>query len=466
MPADYRKNTWKDFQSDFLARQRRHRFRTIVINFLITLIVILTGITGFTALMPSSFTRNTDQIAGSQTDHFQAVLVPDKLLSASESGSSALISKMDLKKILSVTPVLNADTNVFFLDDDDRSFTITTSLNIDLQEFLLSQLERLKKLTRGKPRNISFVVMEPVSGKILGLAGFDLDNPDINPCYQSTYPAASIFKIITAAVAVETLGFTPETPLYFNGSKYTLYKKQMKETRNKYTAQTSFAQAFAESINPVFGKISQNQIKKETLSKYVTVFGFNATIDSELNFDSGYITITEEPYQWAELGSGFNRETTISPIFGAMLTSSIVNSGKIPVPNIVEHVTDKNGTIVYQWENNIYNSAIQPETAGIVMDLMERTISKGTAKKAFQGYLKNQTLSQLTIGGKTGSLYNKERTIKYDWFTGFGTEKKGNRKLAVSIVVGHGEYYGTKASEYGKMILEHYFKQDVKTAQL
>lgn len=469
MQIENKENTWRSFQSDFLIQQRKQHLRETIIKCVFASVFICIAIIGFLAFKPRP-SEKINTAPGTLSDTLAGAVLSEEPPASGEPlpeiNPSALISKEELKNILSATPLLNADTNIFFTDDHDKSFKITTSLNIDLQEFLLGQLDELKKKTRGKPRNIAFVVMEPVTGKIVGLAGFNLDNPEANPCYESTYPAASIFKIITAAAAVETLGFTPDTPLYFNGNKYTLYKKQLNTTKNKYTNQTSFAQAFAESINPVFGKISQNQIGKNNLSKYAAIFGFNDRINSEIDFDSGHILITEKPYQWAEIGCGFNTDTTISPVFGAMLASSIVNSGKIPVPNIVEHVTDAHGNLIYKWEKEVYHTAIKPQTAGTVMTLMERTISKGTASKVFRGYTKHKTLSKLTIGGKTGSLYNKEGTIKYDWFTGFGTERKGHRKLAVSIVVGHGKYYGTKASQYGKMIMEQYFKQDVKTARL
>ncbi|MCP3901798.1 MAG: PbpA, partial [Desulfobacteraceae bacterium] len=82
---------------------------------------------------------------------------------------------------------------------------------------------------------------------------------------------------------------------------------------------------------------------------------------------------------------------------------------------------------------------------------------------AFRGHNKDKVLSKLVIGGKTGSIYNKKHTIKYDWFTGFAKEKNKtideyNNKLAVSIVVGHGDYIGTRASNYGKMIIKEYYK--------
>ena len=92
------------------------------------------------------------------------------------------------------------------------------------------------------------------------------------------------------------------------------------------------------------------------------------------------------------------------------------------------------------------------------MGFMEKTITSGTAKKSFRRFKRDSTLSRLEIGGKTGSLYNEDNTVKYDWFTGFAKEKNGNKALALAVVVGHRKYIGTRAASYGKMMFKHYFK--------
>ncbi|MBU8848990.1 MAG: PbpA, partial [Desulfobacterales bacterium] len=335
----------------------------------------------------------------------------------------SLLSKVQLKDIISNTNFTHTDKNIFSVDAPEASYKITTSIDIYLQKYLLSLLDRLKQLTRGKPQRIAFVVMEADTGKIIAMTGFDLDNPDANPCMESDYPAASIFKIVTAAAAVETLGYTPQTQLYFNGNKYTLYKRQLKDVKNKYTSKISFSRAFAESVNPVFGKIGKNYLGKEKLESYAAAFGFNQVVLSELPFASGEFKTNSSEYHLAELGSGFNTDTTISPIFGAMLVSAVVNSGNVMLPSIVENVTDSDGEIIYKNEKATYITAIKSETASTMMQLMEKTVSKGTARKSFRGFSKDKVLSTLVIGGKTGSLYNKGNTVKYDWFTGFGKEK-------------------------------------------
>jgi len=454
-----KENSWRIFQSEYVLRKKRTKGVIKIAKMTVGLLVLFFLGTGL-YLLKDNMPGNTDT-----EDHAQK----DKPTSPHDVSSKkqTWLSKNQLNTIISNTKFNKTDKNIFFVDTVKDSYKVTTSIDIYLQEYLLSVMQRLRKLTRGKPQRIAFVVMEANTGRIIAMAGFDLENPDTNPCIESDYPAASLFKIVTAAAAVETLGYTPQTPLYFNGNKYTLYKRQLKEIKNKYSYRITFSGAFAESINPIFGKIGKNYLGKEKLESFADAFGFNQVVNSELPFVSGSFETNSSEYHLAELGCGFNNDTTISPVFGAMLTSAIINSGNVMLPSIVEHVTDADGNIIYKNQTATYKTAISPKTASTMIQLMKRTISKGTARKSFRGFSKDAILSKLTIGGKTGSLYNKAHTVKYDWFTGFGKEKKTSRQIAVSVVVGHRKYIGTRATTYAKMILKKYFKKkNETTAQL
>ncbi|MBI5064590.1 MAG: hypothetical protein HZB87_14245 [Desulfatitalea sp.] len=108
------------------------------------------------------------------------------------------------------------------LPNQGQPLQVQTHLDPDLQALLIDAMDRKNS------RFIGIVVMEADSGKIRALAGFDKTNPRANPCLQSTFPAASLFKIVTAAAAVDHCGYTNHTPISFNGSKHTLYKSQLK----------------------------------------------------------------------------------------------------------------------------------------------------------------------------------------------------------------------------------------------
>ncbi len=451
--------SWRKFQTGYLLKERKkaRRRKSLILGITIVLAVCL--LAGITALLFPRFSirpQDADSVRSSQAKK------PAAPADTKEALSSDQISSM-----VEQANIFMSDKNIFFVDTPEASYQVTTTIDVYLQEYLLSLLSTAQKKERGKPQRIALVAMDADTGKIVAMSGFDLGDPKQNPCTVSDYPAASVFKIITAAAAVQELGFTPHTQLYFNGNKYTLYKNQLKEIKNRYSYKISFSRAFAESVNPVFGKIGKNHLGREKLTQYADAFGFNDLIQSDLYFHSGAFSADGNDYHLAELGSGFNTETTISPLFGAMMVTAIVNSGTIAMPHIVEHITDSTGDIIYKSEKAAYKKAMTSTTAETMVQLMLKTVSRGTARKTFRSMSRDAVLSQLLIGGKTGSLYNKEHTVKYDWFIGFGTDKQTGKKLALSIVVGHRKYIGTRAAAYAKMMFKHYFNRPKDTtAQL
>lgn len=373
------------------------------------------------------------------------------------------LNKKEIQNIFSDTTFLNLQDKQFQFATGGKIISVDTSIDIDLQKYMISQFEKLHHLNRGKPRHLAVVAIEPTTGRILCMASFDKNSSKINHCISHNFPAASIFKIVTATAAIETCGLTPESKLEYNGGKYTLYKSQLKNRRNKYTNRVTFKKSFAESINPVFGKIGANMLGKDTLEEYAYSFGFNKKIDFEIPLEESHFEISEKPYNWAELACGFNRNTVVSPLHCALLSASIINYGQFTEPSIVDRIYDDTGKVLYSNKTNIIQSTVSPDASIYLKSLMASTIKSGTAKKAFRGLKRDPILSQLNIGGKTGSISNKKRDVKYDWFVGYAEEKNGSKQMAISIVVGHEKYLGTRACKYARMAIKEYFKNDLVT---
>jgi membrane carboxypeptidase/penicillin-binding protein len=89
--------------------------------------------------------------------------------------------------------------------------------------------------------------------------------------------------------------------------------------------------------------------------------------------------------------------------------------------------------------------------------MMETTITSGTARKAFRKYRQDKILSRLQIGGKTGSIDNASHDVRYDWFVGFGRERQGHGAVVVAVMVGHEKYIGIRATQYARMAMTYYF---------
>jgi peptidoglycan glycosyltransferase len=366
--------------------------------------------------------------------------------------NEVLLAKRDVQLLMGKAEAERFLAREVQLPFHSQKIQVVTSIDPELQTYLLNAMDRKNS------RYIGIVVMDASSGRILALAGFNKKNPDINPCLVSTYPAASIFKIVTAAAAVDHMGYTADTVLKFNGFKHTLYKRQLTEQTNRYTNTVSFKNSFAQSVNPVFGKIGTLYLKKDILERYAEAFGFNQPIDFELPVTQSRIVIQSKPYHWAEIASGFNNDTTISPVHGAMMASAILNKGRMVAPTIVDRITDAEGNILYRSESSWGGRAMSAKASGVLAALMETTIQSGTGRKSFRDRRRNKILSKLSIGGKTGSIFNRAHDARYDWFVGYARDKKGGNQLAVSVLVAHEEYIGIRATRYARMVMTHYFK--------
>jgi len=466
-------NPWQKFQPS--GNRNRFKNKRLSPFFTLTLAFMVMGIAAWAmvAFFPAIRGAVTDMVSFLRTSSLEDdsleddSLEDDSLEDDSQTDASGKLTRKQVISLLTPSLLNNLTTGHLTILREDRALTIETGLDPPLQGFLLDEITHLKTLTRAKPEIIAMVVMVPDTGQILAMAGFDASSPKTNPCISKEYPAASIFKIITASAVLEEHLMGPKTPLFFNGGKYTLYKRQLKEVKNKYTARTTLKKAFSQSINPIFGKLGRHELGADQLKKYANSFGFNQPLDTDFRALSGSITVTDKPYQWAEVACGFNKTTTISPLFGAMIISTLLNHGNIPTPHLVKTVNNDQGETLYQEAPAPMAPprAITTKTAATMVEMMTHTISTGTARKAFRHYRKDKVLTQLTMGGKTGSLYNKEHTIKLDWFTGFARDKKKTQQIVVSILVGHGEYIGTRAGTFARKIFKEYFSHYLASRQ-
>lgn len=366
--------------------------------------------------------------------------------------NAELIEKRDVHILLGKTRLINLEENPLTVDFDGRPYRVSASLNPGLQQYLLKRMDRVNS------RYIGIVVMAPDTGRLLAMAGFNKINPNRDPCLTADYPAASLFKIVTAAAAVEEKGYSASSRFKFNGYKHTLYKRQLTDKTNRYTNSISLRDSFAQSVNPVFGKIGALLLNRQALETYGNAFAFNQTVSFEIPWPTSRLAVKDDSYHRAEIASGFNRQTTISPLHGALIVSAVVNGG-IPVePTLVDRIVDDAGNTVYRTEPRFLPSAVSPVTADVLDQLMVATVTSGTARKTFRGHRRSKVLSRLRIGGKTGSIFNRAHDARFDWFVGFASEKKGSEKMVVSVMVAHEEYIGTRAGQYGRMAIEHYFK--------
>jgi hypothetical protein len=113
-----------------------------------------------------------------------------------------------------------------------------------------------------------------------------------------------------------------------------------------------------------------------------------------------HFDVPGEEFAMAEIASGFNKRTLISPLHAALIAAAVSNEGVIMAPWLVKSVRDSEGHILYEAEPNVLARPIQGSTAQSLRDLMSVTANEGTARSAFRPLQRNKTFRDFDFGAK------------------------------------------------------------------
>jgi cell division protein FtsI/penicillin-binding protein 2 len=338
----------------------------------------------------------------------------------------------------------------FIFEKDGVRYIIHSSIDPALQDYVLGLLRRSNTL------QAAVVVLRPNDGRVLAMASFENSGSGENLCLKADYPAASLFKIVSAAAAMESAGFTPNQPLFFRGYKHTLYKRQLEEKTGRYFSKTSLRSAFASSINSIFGKLGMHYLGKGVLSEYADRFLFNRVIPFDLPVAMSTAPVPDDDFGLAEISSGFNKKTLISPLHAALLAMAVANNGIIMAPRLVESVLSDSGEILFKSKPTMLTAALSRGTAEDLKVLMRDTILHGTCRKAFLPLRRKKALKDVDFGAKTGTINDSEDRFKYDWLTAYALPPNGAKAICVAVLSVHGKTLGIRANELGQNIVNYY----------
>lgn len=349
-------------------------------------------------------------------------------------------------------PDLNCAADTLLWDDKK----VVAYLSIDSSLQALGQ----KLMERYHPKYGALAAIDPATGRVLTMVSYtnkaETSLGD-NLCCKALFPAASVFKTITASGAIEKGLLEAGSQLSLVGNRYSLHKYQLTENLRRARL-TSLENAFAYSMNPVFGRIGIYVLGKEGLAEYIGKFGFNRAIPFELPLDPSVAAGKGDSIlELAQLASGYNQQTKISPVYGAMLAGSICAQGAIVQPSVVDSLRAvDNGQCLYRARAEVWRTPIKAATAGEVMRLMTKVTEYGTARRSFRKMMLSPRYSDITFGGKTGTL-DQDSVGHVDWFIGFAHYNKAAfGDIAIGVVTVHGPNWTVHSSFLAAEIFRKY----------
>jgi len=308
-----------------------------------------------------------------------------------------------------------------------------------------------------RPPFSTFIALDPKTGKILAMADYARENLEYAAIWQkATYPAASVFKLVTAAGALEKGVLNYDSPVSFRGNLYRLAPQKIARN-SKRERRTNFDDALGKSNNVVFGRVASKLVGPRTLRHYSEAFGFNHPLQFDFPIDMSRALIPEEEYELARCGAGFG-EVTLNPLHAAMIAAAIANKGVMMKPYLIAEIIDHHGEKVYQARAEVLGQPIRAKTAQGLNRMMLRTVEDGTASKIFYRYGKN-LLKKISICGKTGSLSGDNPPGLYDWFVGFAPGD--NPQIAFAAMVINHDRWKIKGAFVAQEALKTFFREQI-----
>jgi len=305
------------------------------------------------------------------------------------------------------------------------------------------------------------VVINVKTGEVLALADRYDEKHEVAPALdrsgpphlalRAIAPAASIFKMVTATGLLERgVSATARYPYHNAPSK--VMEAHLTEP-GKGANQVDMAEALAESNNGFFARMADQKLSREDLETLVRRFGFNQVVPFPLLTEASTAQVPRNTLERARMAAGF-WHTKLTPLHAALLGTAVAGDGSMPTPVLVRALIAPDGRRIPAPPRPAFAEAMSPKIAATLRQMMEKTVRTGTAQRAFRKW--PESLKNIKVGGKTGTLAVKEPYVFYTWFVGYAPVN--DPEIAIAVMVGNGRLWWQRATDVSANVLEAYFR--------
>ena len=300
------------------------------------------------------------------------------------------------------------------------------------------------------------VALEPSTGKVLVMASSptydpnlveeafdrvtgvkaDCKRPDalLNRATAGLYAPGSTFKVVTAAAALDSGRFRPDSSFVDPGYCEVYGKRVNNYDTNRPFGRLDLRTALKHSVNSVFCNIGK-ELGSKAIVEASKKFGFYETPPLETpsgeRSPSGLFHDGElfDPEQDTDVDPGrfaFGQERLlVTPLQMAMVAAAIANNGVLMRPHVIDRIVAPDGAIVQRTKPDELGRAVKPETAQAVAAMMREAVEGGTGTAA--------RLPGFVVGGKTGTAETGIEGLNTTWFISYAG--KDRPQVAIAVVV-------------------------------
>ena len=215
-----------------------------------------------------------------------------------------------------------------------------------------------------------------------------------NKAVSDSYEPGSVFKIFTAAMALEenqtslTHSYNCGYSIYVAGQVYHCHKRGGHGVQN-------LKEAMVHSCNPVFITLGQ-LVGTTKFSKYFEAFGFTEKTGIDIAGEGTSVYHSSSKMGPTELASSsFGQTFKITPIQLITAASAAVNGGYLMQPYIVSKILDSENNVIESTQPTVKRQVISQETSAKIRTMLQAVVEDGGAS--------NAKVAGYNIGGKTGT---------------------------------------------------------------
>ncbi|MBC8015572.1 MAG: penicillin-binding protein 2 [Sporomusaceae bacterium] len=279
--------------------------------------------------------------------------------------------------------------------------------------------------------NGAVVILRPATGEILAMASrpnFDTNHlndyliqhtaPLVNRAV-SAYQPGSVFKLVTAAAALES-GIVSPNDIFFDPGYIEVNHLRFKgwDYDKGGRGKLTFTEALAYSSNPVFIEVGL-KLGAETLLSYAQKFGFGHRTNLNFNGEAaGNLPELDTIYPGElanfTIGQG---QFEATPLQVASMVATIANNGIKMDPYLVSKLTNSEGVVVKNYSASSGTRVLSKKTAGQLQEMMAAVTRFGTGQIA---YVAGGGSAGKTGSAETGRSNKAGQGINHAWFAGYG----------------------------------------------
>lgn len=331
----------------------------------------------------------------------------------------------------------------------EESDNIVTTINVDLQKILYKHLKTA--LLNTKAMSATAILMDPNTGEVLAmdsLPTFDSNHPrelnsEIDKIYldkmgenkstdyllskwsnkavSMTYDPGSVYKTITASIALEADSKLKDK-IYDDNGYYTLAPGVVIKSWRYWDphGKQDLKEAFKNSSNPVFVQVAED-VGKARYIDYGQSFRLGEKTGIDLpNEAKGFYpknsNISDVDFGTMSYGHFINA----NPMQIISSLNSTVNGGKYFKPHILKEIVDKNNKKIFESKSQMLGRTISEKTSEEIRSMLEYTADS---------YKYNT--EELKFGAKTGT------TVKYKSESIFVAKDDNSQQNVTSVFVAY-----------------------------